>query len=63
MRHFASSLLCSALRCNLWRARALPHPSLLPAAGSLAVAAAAIAKDKVTNLPGFGAPLTDMYSG
>ena len=38
-------------------------PLLLPAAGSLAVAAAAIAKDKVTNLPGFGAPLTDMYSG
>ena len=32
-------------------------------AGSLAAAAAAIAKDKVTNLPGFGAPLTDTYSG
>jgi hypothetical protein len=33
------------------------------AAVGLLAAEAAITKDKVTNLPGFGAPMTDTYSG
>ena len=33
------------------------------ALAGLGLAAAAPAADKITSLPGFGAPLTDMYSG
>jgi hypothetical protein len=63
-RHFAfhKDLLPIPLWATLSDSSTLTYLSP-PPAGSLAVAAAAIAKDKVTNLPGFGAPLTDMYSG
>ena len=37
--------------------------TVVAAAGGLLAAEAAITKDKVTNLPGFGAPMTDTYSG